>query len=114
MIDERELEDKFTHKCGATSSHCPDFGQIPLQALIELAKRFELGEVKHGRDNWRKGLDDQAYVISRLNHVIYHAYKLINKIEGKLPWDDDNDASAIMWGGAFAVEATPFHKPQVQ
>lgn len=112
-MNENELDDKVTHACGATSSYCPDFGQIPIDAQIALAKRFELGEVKHGRDNWRKGLDNVSYGVSRLNHVIYHALKLINKMEGKLPWDDDDDAGAIMWGGTFAVELTKVHKPKV-
>lgn len=100
-----EEEDKVTHSSGATSSYCPDFGQIPLGALKALALRYELGEKKHGRDNWRKGLADDRYVIERLNHVIYHAMKAINKLEGKLEDNGDDDAGAIMWGGAFLSEA---------
>jgi len=107
MQDARDHQEErnVRHACGATSSECPDFGQIPLRPLIALARRFELGEAKHGRDNWRKGLSDRAYVIARINHVIYHCYKLIEKIEGKRPINNDDDAGAIMWGGAFAVEA---------
>lgn len=104
-LDPKELADKVTHACGATSSVCPDFAQIPTAALMSLANRYKLGEAKHGRDNWRKGLSDKRYVIERLNHVIFHAKKLADKIENGLPLDDDDDAGAIMWGGAFAVEA---------
>ena len=98
-------EPNIRHTCGATASECPDFAQIPLGALMALARRYELGEKKHGRDNWRKGLADKSYVIARLNHTIYHCLKLVEKIEGKRPLDSDDDAGAIMWGGAFAVEA---------
>src|SRR5688572_28864882 len=78
MLEDSELLDKVAHKSGSTSSYCPDFAQIPLDALISLAKRYELGEKKHGRDNWRKGLTDKSYVVERLNHVIRHAYTAIN------------------------------------
>jgi hypothetical protein len=111
-LDPKELEDKVTHACGATSSECPDFAQIPLTALIALANRFKLGEAKHGRDNWRKGLSDKRYVIERLNHVAFHAMKLAHKIENGLPLDTDDDAGAIMWGGAFAVEAVRVRAPK--
>ena len=109
-----EADDKIVTKCGATSSYCPDFGQIPMDALIRLAKRYENGEAKHGRDNWRKGLGDPSYVIGRLNHAIYHSLKLINKLEGKVEWNGDDDAGAIMWAGAFAVEALKVLQPELQ
>jgi hypothetical protein len=73
--------------------------------LIALANRFELGEKKHGRGQWKKGLSDKEFVLARLNHVIYHAYKLIDKIETDSDFSTDDDAGAIMWGGAFLIEA---------
>lgn len=100
-----ENDDKITHPSGATSSFVYDFAQIPLGALKSIAKRFMLGEKKHGRGNWRKGLGNESYTIERLNHIIFHCYKLINKIEGNLQADGDDDAGAIAWGGCFAVEA---------
>lgn len=104
------MEDKKLHPSGATSSHCPDYAQIPMQAMNALAARFELGEQKHGRDNWRNGLHDKSYVIERLNHCIRHAYHLINKLEGKMAWDGvEDDAGAILWAGAFAAVATEVH-----
>ena len=88
-----------------SSSYCPDFSQIPIDAMFALAQRYELGAKKHGKDNWKAGLTDPQYVVERLNHVIYHVKKLQDKIEGRMPWDGDDDPGAILWGGAFAVEA---------
>lgn len=105
-----ETEETITHESGAKSSYCPDFSQIPLDALIVLAKRYELGEQKYGRDQWRSGLHDKRYVIERLNHIIRHAFTAIQKLEGKLPDDGDDDAGAILWGGCFLVEALKVHK----
>lgn len=105
-------DDKVKHESGATSSYCPDFAQIPVLALIRLAKRFELGAKKHGRKNYMGGVHDKSYVIERLNHVIHHCYKLIQKLEGDLPFDKDDDAGGIMWGGAFATLAVAFHHPE--
>lgn len=101
-------EELIAHSCGATSSKVADYAQIPHHALKRLADRLSFGEKKHGRDNWKKGLKDKSYLIDRLNHTICHIYTLIDKLER----DDfegikkDDDASAIMWGGMFACEAT--------
>lgn len=102
--------DKVTHKSGATSSHCPRYDYIPLSALNSLAERYELGVEKHGKDNWRRGIPDVDYCLERLNHVIRHAITLQLKLQGKMSWDGDDDAGAILWGGAFATEATIYHK----
>lgn len=106
--------DKVTHTSGATSSACHDYAQIPISALDALAARFEYGEKKHGRDNWRKGLHDKTYVVERLNHVIRHAKLLADKLMGLAQWDEDDDAGAILWGGAFAAEACLLHKPKAE
>lgn len=94
------------HPSGATSSKVFDYAQIPKHALDRLAARFQHGEKVHGRNNWRKGLGDKTYLIDRLNHVICHTYALIEKLENDLDLTSDDDASAIMWGGCFACEAT--------
>lgn len=106
-------ESIIVHKCGASSSEAPAFHLIPLSAVLRLAARYKAGAVKHGPMNWRKGLGQTPppqpsilteYCIERLNHVIYHAFKLIAKLQGFRPQDGDDDAGAIMWGGAFAGE----------
>ena len=101
-------DDRTTHN-GVGTSHCPDFSQIPLEALVSLARRYELGAKKHGKDNWRPGIKDKSYCIERLNHVINHAFTLIGKLEGRIENDGDDDAGAILWGGALAVLATKEH-----
>lgn len=97
--------EKTVSKSGASSSKVPRMDLIPYSALVRLANRFALGLEKHGKNNYRKGLSDKDYVIERLGHVINHAYRLIEKLEGRLV-DEDDDAAAIAWGGIFACLAT--------
>jgi hypothetical protein len=100
-----ENDDIVVHACGASSSVVPRFNLIPLSSLLRLTKRYELGSVKHGDFNWKKGLRNRDYTIDRANHVIHHALKLIAKIQGFIPDDGDDDAAAIAWGGMFLCEA---------
>lgn len=93
-----------TSKSGATSSALVGYDQLPYHAMLRLASRYSLGEFKHGRHNWRKGLKDRQYALNRLGHVIHHALKAIAILEGFLPDDGDDNAGAIMWGGAFLAE----------
>ncbi len=105
-------EEKVIFKGGASSSKIPRFDLIPRQALVRLAKRYELGIEKHGENAWNIGnenqapLDDKEWIIARLAHVIDHATKAIDKIRGHAPIDEDDDAAAIMWGGSVLVAAT--------
>lgn len=98
-------EAKVKSKGGATSSALTAYDQLPYHAMKRLADRYGLGEFKHGRHNWRKSLTDRRYVLSRLGHVIHHALKAIAVIEGFVPDDGDDNAGAIMWGGAFLAES---------
>jgi hypothetical protein len=102
---EAEIEDKVMHPSGASTSKAPRFDLLPLDSILGVAARFELGSIKHGEFNWKKGLGDRSYAIERANHVIHHAFKLIAKLRGDLPQDGDNDAAAIAWGGLFLQEA---------
>lgn len=91
---------------GAKSSNVPRLDLIPYQALVRLAGRYEKGLLRYGRENWRKGLTDKDYVLERAAHVLNHAAILIEKLQGLRPDDGDDDAAAVMWGGAFLCEAT--------
>jgi hypothetical protein len=94
-----------TAKSGAKGSKVPSLDLIPYRALCRLAARYEHGTEKYGRDNWRKGLTDRQYIRDRAAHVMNHTARLIAKLDGHLPEDGDDDAAAIMWGGAFLCEA---------
>ncbi len=104
-----------TLECGASASIAPKFHLVPLKALVRLCNRFEFGAHKHGAYNWMNGLPGTltipptpdprvAYALERANHVVYHALRLQAKLQGLLPPDQDDDAGAIMWGGAFLSE----------
>ena len=92
------------------SSIKPRYSLIPKSSLDALAARFELGLEKHKNKSWN-GLSNQAglfnkdWVISRAEHVIHHAMLYIQKLEGIIPDDGDDDAAAIMWGGTCLFEA---------
>jgi hypothetical protein len=77
----------------------PKLSMIPFRPLKELAKVYEMGVKKYGRDNWRKGLpwtgmadsclrhlgswlegeNDDAE--SGLNHLLHAAWNLITLVE---------------------------------
>lgn len=94
-----------------SSSAIPGFHLIPTEALTRLAARFELGLERKGDKAWNAITDNQQcltardFVLSRIDHVIGHAMKLRDKLVRGMPLDDD-DAGAIIWGGAFLCCAT--------
>lgn len=80
---------------------------IPIDALRKVAKRFEDGAHKYGRDNWKLGIPASRYIDSLYRHlwalmeddeaedhggaVIWNAMCLVQTLEwvkqGKLPKD---------------------------
>lgn len=80
---------------------------IPIVSLRSLHDRFALGQAKYGPKAWNANslnqgnLDDDAWVIDRLRHVIAHAALAIMKIQDQHLDDGDDDAGGIMWGGAM-------------
>jgi len=53
--------------------------QIPLVSLLEIGKRFVLGEKHYGRDNWKQGGEDWLY--ERDEHALLHMLRVIHKDE---------------------------------
>jgi hypothetical protein len=113
--DHKFGEEKKIFPGGAASTKIPGFKYIPRVALERLAKRFELGLERHKENSWNalnpdsaSMLDDREWLIERLNHVIHHAYKEIERLSNPnldpLAESDDN-AAAIMWGGACLIAA---------
>lgn len=93
-----------------TSSKKPRFAMIPYAALGALAERFDMGEKKHGDKSWnaltdQTAMKDEAWIVSRAEHIIHHAYRYLLKLKGLIPDDGDDDAGAIMWGGCVLSEA---------
>lgn len=105
-----KTEEKINFK-HTSSTKIPHFELIPLNALIALANRFQLGKEKYKDKAWdvlnpnQEGLKDEDWIIARASHIIYHAYKYIAKLRGLIPEDNDDDAGAIMWGGCCLSEA---------
>jgi hypothetical protein len=98
---------------GATSSsQIPAASLIPTEALIRLAKRFELGVERKGDKAWnalssnQAVLVDREFIMHRISHVILHAMKLRDKLVSGVAIDEEDDAGAISWGGAFLCCAT--------
>lgn len=100
----------------AASTKGPAIHLIPTAVLERLAERFELGVERKGSKAWnavsanQDCLKDEDFVIERISHIIHHAMKLRDKIHSGYfkGIEQDNDAAAVAWGGAFlicAVEA---------
>lgn len=70
---------------------------IPTCALRSLAKRFEDGATKYGRDNWKKGIPLSRYCDAANRH-------LWALMEGKV---DEDHFGAVMWNIAcWQITAT--------
>ena len=107
QVNEFQPVEQFAH---TASSKKPKLELIPYPALVALAERFELGQANYGSKAWNAlssqvGLEDKEWLKGRISHVIHHAYLYLQKLEGIIPDDGDDDAAAIMWGGACLFEA---------
>lgn len=86
---------------------------IPVIAIQRLCERIMLGEETKGKDAWNALSDNQAVLDSkkalarRFGHTINHAYRLLGKIQRGESWteEDEKEASAVMWGGMYAITA---------
>lgn len=63
---------------------------IPPVAIRSLAKRFEDGATKYGRDNWQKGIPLSRYVDAIFRHTLAAA-------EGE---GDEDHLGAVLWNAA--------------
>lgn len=76
---------------------------LPFVFLRRIAKRFDLGKEKHGKFNYRKGLEDKEFVLDRLNHAFQHLKFAIDAIENSEATKDD-DLAAVGVNIAMAME----------
>lgn len=63
---------------------------IPPAAIRRLAKRFEDGAAKYGRDNWQKGIPLSRYNDAIIRHTLAAA-------EGQT---DEDHLGAVLWNAA--------------
>lgn len=96
---------------GVTSTKIPRYELIPFSALQALALIFEKGLEKKGDRAWnaltlhkQEALAKDGFVIERLSHVIKHCYEAIGKIVAGKVLEGEEDAGAIMFGGAVLAE----------
>lgn len=86
-----EPEGLQTFSSGATSSkQLPSYNLIAICMLDRLAARMDLGAVKHGKFQYRKGLKDKAFILDRLNHAIKHIRLAQDLIENDEVYTDDD------------------------
>lgn len=107
----RKLSDveKIDGMVVSTDTHC--YHLIPQIAMQRLCERISLGEQTKGKDAWNAMsenqivLDSRKALARRFGHLINHSYRLLGKIETGEGWteDDEREASAVMWGGMFAI-----------
>jgi hypothetical protein len=99
---------------GGTGSKEPRLELIPYEALIRMAKRFELGIERRPdgsawnalSENFHRCLTDKPFILARAAHTAQHAMKLKAILAGEMEDDGDDHAGAVLWGGAFLACAT--------
>ncbi len=77
-------------------------GKVPLSLVLEskaamegLARVFEMGAKKYGRDNWKKGFPDDTVIIdSLMRHTLKAASGEVLDEESGLPHADHIQANA--------------------
>lgn len=67
---------------------------IPIEALMSVAKRFEDGATKYGRDNWKKGIPLSRYVDSLYRHL----WAFMREE------DDEDHGGAVIWNAMCLIE----------
>lgn len=78
---------------------------VPPELEEAVARRFAVGSIEHGDNNWRDGGAD--FILSCINHGRSHIASLIQNG----PWHEDDDIGAILWN--FGVLAWfRAHKPE--
>lgn len=105
---------------GIKSTKIPRFELIPKSSLEALALIFERGIERKGDGAWNalapsreEALKTKEFVIERLSHVIKHSYDAIRKVMDETELEGEEDAGAIMFGGAVLAEYKRFRKESV-
>jgi hypothetical protein len=70
--------------------------KIPFAALKRIGSRFKTGDERHGRDNWKYGVDDKDFQEERANHALAHLLEHIDCLMSGRQETDDNLA-AVAW-----------------
>jgi predicted transcriptional regulator len=53
--------------------------QIPLSALRKIGSIFVEGQLKYGRDNWKKGAFNKSYQLERAEHALVHFLEYLHQ-----------------------------------
>ena len=109
VVPNAEETEKIDGMVVSTDTHC--YHLIPQVAMQRLCERISLGEQTKGKDAWNAMSDNQGVLESRkalarrFGHLINHSYRLLGKLQAGEEWteDDEREASAVMWGGMFAI-----------
>lgn len=105
MSRDHLAEEKSTFEGGSTrSSKLERYDLIPVEAEECEARRYGLGAIKHGENNWKNGGAD--FILSCLNHLRAHYASLVKNG----PWNDDDDIGAMLWNAGVLAWFRE-HKP---
>lgn len=92
---------------------------IPPLALRYLTKRIMLGECTKGKAAWnalsanQEVLESKKALARRLGHVISHTLGLLEALATRPFTEEDvEEASAVMWGGMYAICAIDKQRKQ--
>lgn len=111
---DKDIKDYRDDKLSNVKTDKEEFSltQIPVSSLLRLGAIFKEGEVKYGKDNWKKGVNDKEYQLERLNHALKHLLLYSHYLETGEYLDEviddkgrrEDDLAKVMWFCATQIE----------
>lgn len=95
---------ELVFKSGArTSAHADRLDLVPPELMRAAAQRFEMGLKKYSKDNWKKGVRDQEFLVERANHMAEH---MLRYLSGDFSEDtEEENLGAIAWAVSVLLYA---------
>jgi hypothetical protein len=94
---------------GQRSEVLPDLTRLYPPFLEAIAHRGDIGAMKYGEHNYRKSLNDPAFIRQLFSHALAHLQSAAHNYEmhGYLAYDlgDGDDLAAAAWGLMVLSEA---------
>lgn len=92
-------EGKVVFKSGASrTENFYRYDLLPKEALDRWAQRMTEGAIKHGDNNWRRGLADPEFIRETKNHLFHHVLEYLHN-----GCSQDDNLAAIMCNAAFLM-----------
>lgn len=81
-----------------TETVSPGVDQVPYASIERIGAIFAEGEIKYGRDNWKKGVGDTEFQEERIRHMIRHLFLYANGDR------TEDHLAKVGWGSVALME----------